>query len=188
MTTARYMTVLLFTAGMIALFPALQIRGNDNAQSDLAREGRNQLGGVAEHKQGTAGTNRETRGNTVRVFRCSAYCAGPCCCPGTADGITASGHRITKADYGRTKADYGRTKADYGRICAAPKSIPFGTKLRIEGVGVVNVQDRGGSIREAGDTVAGKVLRYPRIDLLCSSHNEAREFGVKYLNCEVVLP
>ena len=172
MTTARYMTVLLFTAGMIALFPALQIRGNDNAQSDLAREGRNQLGGVAEHKQGTAGTNRETRGNTVRVFRCSAYCAGPCCCPGTADGITASGHRITKADY--------------GRIVAAPRSIKFGTILHIEGLGRdVVVRDRGGAIKDAGEKVGGTVLRYPRLDILCSSHNEAREFGVKLLTVTV---
>ena len=134
MTTARYMAGLLLTAGMIALFPVLQTRGQ----------------------------------NVNRIYRVSAYCQNECCCQGSADGITSSGHRITKADY--------------GRIVAAPRSIKFGTVLHIEGLGRdVVVEDRGGAIKDAGEKVGGTVLRYPRLDILCSSHNEAREFGVKLL-------
>jgi 3D (Asp-Asp-Asp) domain-containing protein len=36
-----------------------------------------------------------------------------------------------------------------------------------------------------GDTVAGKVLKYPRLDLLCKTHREAQEWGVKYLEVRI---
>ena len=63
-------------------------------------------------------------------------------CCGKTDGITASG-----------------TYATVGRTCAAPKNLPFGARLYIEGVGYRIVEDRGGAIR--GN----------KIDVLCANHS-----------------
>lgn len=62
-------------------------------------------------------------------------------CCGNTRGITASG-----------------TTATVGRTCAAPKDIPFGTRLWIEGIGERVVEDRGGAVN-------GK-----KIDVLCADH------------------
>lgn len=79
----------------------------------------------------------------------TAYC--PCveCC-GKTDGITASGEKATQ-----------------GITVAMNKSIPFGTKIYIDGVGERIVQDRGGAIK--GN----------KIDLYFDSHKKALEFGRK---------
>jgi 3D (Asp-Asp-Asp) domain-containing protein len=77
----------------------------------------------------------------------TAYCACVQCC-GKTDGITASG-----------------VKAVEGVTVATDKSIPFGTKIYIDGVGERIVQDRGGAIK--GN----------RIDLYFESHQEALNFG-----------
>lgn len=63
-------------------------------------------------------------------------------CCGSTRGMTASG-----------------TTATVGRTCAAPKSIPFGTVLYIEGIGYRTVEDRGGAIK--GN----------KIDVLCEDHD-----------------
>jgi 3D (Asp-Asp-Asp) domain-containing protein len=62
------------------------------------------------------------------------------------------------------------TRADYRRgIVAADKSVPFGTKLMIDGLeGVYTVRDRGG--RVVGN----------HLDILVKSHWEARKWGVQY--------
>lgn len=77
----------------------------------------------------------------------TAYCACVQCC-GKTDGITASG-----------------VKAVEGVTVATDKSIPFGTKIYIDGVGERIVQDRGGAIK--GN----------RIDLYFSDHQSALNFG-----------
>lgn len=77
----------------------------------------------------------------------TAYCACVQCC-GKTDGITASG-----------------VKAVEGVTVAMNKSIPFGTKIYIDGVGERIVQDRGGAIK-------GK-----RIDLFFNDHQSALNFG-----------
>ena len=69
-------------------------------------------------------------------------------CCGKTDGITASG-----------------VKAIEGVTVAMNKSIPFGTKIYIDGVGERIVQDRGGAIK--GN----------RIDLYFENHQEANNFG-----------
>ena len=61
-------------------------------------------------------------------YRITGYCPCVICC-GKSDGITADG----------TYAP-GFT----GRLVSAPKEIPFGTVLWIDGVGAVAVHDRGG--------------------------------------------
>ena len=81
------------------------------------------------------------------VYKITAYCPCERCC-GKTDGITASGE-----------------KAVEGVTVAMDKSIPFGTKVYIDGVGERIVQDRGGAIK--GN----------RIDLYFDSHQEALNFG-----------
>lgn len=85
---------------------------------------------------------------SLGVYKITAYCACKKCC-GKTDGITASG-----------------TKAKAGRTIAAPKNIPFGTKIMINGH-IYTVEDRGGAIK-------GK-----RIDIYFDTHEEALKFGVK---------
>jgi 3D (Asp-Asp-Asp) domain-containing protein len=65
------------------------------------------------------------------TYRITGYSACVRCC-GKSDGITADGTYAPAAKE---------------RIIAAPREIPFGTRMWIEGVGVVVVHDRGGAIR-----------------------------------------
>lgn len=53
---------------------------------------------------------------------------------------------------------------------AAPKDIPFQTKIRISGLGVFNVEDRGGAIVRVADDII-------RIDVWMNSYREAMHFG-----------
>lgn len=85
------------------------------------------------------------------LWRITAYCPCVKCCGKWADGITASG-----------------AKAE-GKLIAAPPEIPFGTWIDIPGYGMAEVLDRGGSIK-------GR-----RLDVLFPTHQEALEWGVKYL-------
>lgn len=67
----------------------------------------------------------------IGEFQCTAYCTEeyPHIC-GTGDGITASGAPVTA-----------------GLTVAADESLPFGTVLYIENIGVRVVQDRGAAIQ-----------------------------------------
>ena len=85
----------------------------------------------------------------------TAYCSCRRCC-GKSNGITASGR-----------------KASAGTV-AAPRSLPFGTRLRIGNLGTFTVRDRGGSIRGH------------RIDMWVSSHAAALRFGRRTLRVEVL--
>lgn len=77
-------------------------------------------------------------------------------CCGKNDGITRSGE-----------------VAGPGTV-AAPESIPFGTKIVVPGYGTGVVRDRGGAI------VDGK------LDVWFRSHTEARRWGRRIVECEVV--
>jgi len=85
----------------------------------------------------------------------TAYCSCRKCC-GKSNGITASGR-----------------KASAGTV-SAPRSLPFGTRLRIGNLGTFTVRDRGGSIRGH------------RIDMWVSSHAAAIRFGRRTLRVEVL--
>lgn len=81
----------------------------------------------------------------------------PCAkCCGKASGRTASG-----------------TKATAGRTVAASSQFAFGTKLNIGGH-TYTVEDRGGAVK--GN----------KIDIFVNSHAEALQWGVRYLNVNVV--
>ena len=96
---------------------------------------------------------------TVRM-RVTAYCPCARCCGQYADGMTACGHVIEAGD----------------TFVAADKRYAFGTEMIIPGYNherTVKVLDRGGAIK--GD----------RIDVFFPSHQEALEWGVKYLDVKV---
>lgn len=96
-------------------------------------------------------------GVLAKQYTVTAYCACSKCCGKWADGITASGKPAVQ-----------------GVTIAASRSIPFGTKLNIEGVGVRVVQDR-------------LAARYDsRIDVFFNDHKAALKFGKRNLNVEVV--
>lgn len=92
---------------------------------------------------------RKSESSKIEWFTITAYC--PClkCC-GKTDGVTESG-----------------IKAVEGITVAADESLPFGTKIHIDGVGERIVQDRGGSIK--GN----------KIDLYLSDHQSALNFGIQ---------
>ena len=83
----------------------------------------------------------------TETYIITAYCHCAKCC-GKTDGITASG-----------------VKAVEGVTVATDSSIPFGTKVYIDGVGERIVQDRGSAIK-------GK-----KIDLYFENHQSALNFG-----------
>ncbi len=89
------------------------------------------------------------------TMRVSAYCPCEICCGEFADGYTASGVRAV------------------GKIVAAPPDMPFGTVLEIPGYGRCRVQDRGGAITEG------------RLDVLFSTHEQAKQWGVQVLEVRV---
>jgi 3D (Asp-Asp-Asp) domain-containing protein len=87
-----------------------------------------------------------------KVYTVTAYCSCKRCCGPNAFGITASGK-----------------PAKEGITIAAPRHIPFGTRLNIQGLGIRTVSDR-------------LALRYNnRIDVYFNSHNQAKQFGIKKL-------
>jgi 3D (Asp-Asp-Asp) domain-containing protein len=98
---------------------------------------------------------------TVQM-KVTAYCPCSKCCGSSADGITASNHRIEAGD----------------TFVAADRKYPFGTEMIITGYDnsrQVKVLDRGGAI--TGD----------HIDVFFPTHEQALKWGVKYINVSIKL-
>lgn len=96
---------------------------------------------------------------TVRM-RVTGYCPCPKCCGKYSDGITASGHKIQPGD----------------TFVAADKRYSFGTEMIIEGYDdnkPVKVLDRGSAIQ--GN----------KLDVFFHTHQEALEWGVRYIDVKV---
>lgn len=72
-------------------------------------------------------------------------------CTGWGKGITASGVKTSRG------------------VIAAPRHIPFGTTIKLDGLGNFTVQDRGGSIKVKDGAIC--------IDIWMPSHQEALKFG-----------
>lgn len=93
----------------------------------------------------------------------TAYCPCTRCCGAGAQGLTASGRRIS---------------FNHGRFVAADTHVlPFNTKLIVPGYAgdaAVQVIDRGGAIK--GN----------HIDLFFPTHEQAREWGVKWMQVTVL--
>ena len=93
-------------------------------------------------------------------MRVTGYCPCSKCCGEYADGITANGHKIRPGD----------------TFVAADKRYSFGTEMVIEGYSngqTIKVLDRGGAIR--GN----------KLDAFFHTHQEALEWGVKYIDVKV---
>ncbi len=86
----------------------------------------------------------------------SAYTAAADEC-GKSDGITASGLKVAEK-----------------RTLACPREFPFGTKLKIEGLGEYRCEDRGGAIK--GN----------KIDIYVETKKEAFAFGRQNLTAEII--
>lgn len=93
---------------------------------------------------------KEPERQFLGTYTIYAYCPCEKCC-GKTNGITASG----------TKATVGRTVAS---------TLPFGTKIYIDGIGERIVEDRGGGITDG------------KIDLYMDCHTEALKFGARILD------
>jgi len=96
---------------------------------------------------------------TVRM-RVTAYCPCERCCGRYSNGQTACGYKIRPDD----------------AFVAADKKYSFGTEMLIAGYNnaePVKVLDRGGAIH--GN----------RLDVFFASHNEALNWGVRYLDVKV---
>lgn len=97
-------------------------------------------------------TGNARPGESLGIFRITAYCPCSRCCGRYANGITASG----------TVATEGRT------IAVDPAKIPYGTKLVINGHIYV--------AEDCGSGVNGN-----HIDLFMSSHERALQWGLQHL-------
>jgi 3D (Asp-Asp-Asp) domain-containing protein len=95
------------------------------------------------------------------TFKITSYCSCVKCC-GKSDGIMASGKKV------------------YNGACAM-NWLPFGTKVRIEGLGIYTVEDRG-----AKSLFGSKTNRIKHIDIWMPSHKDALKFGVKYKEVEIL--
>lgn len=86
----------------------------------------------------------------------TAYCACRLCCGASADGVTASGVEPVQ-----------------GVTVAAPRAVPFGTRVHIEGIGWRTVQDR-------------TARRYDgRFDVYFTRHRDAVRFGKRKLKVTI---
>ena len=93
-------------------------------------------------------------------MKVTGYCPCSKCCGKHADGITANGHKIQPGD----------------TFVAADKRYSFGTEMVIEGYNngqAVKVLDRGGAIK--GN----------KLDAFFHTHQEALEWGVRYIEVKV---
>ena len=93
-------------------------------------------------------------------MRVTAYCPCPKCCGEYSDGVTACGHKIQPGD----------------TFVSADGRYPFGTEMLVPGYNngqPAQVLDRGGAIK--GN----------RLEVFFATHQEALEWGVKYLEVNV---
>lgn len=99
------------------------------------------------------------------LWRVTHYCACEKCCGKWSDGHFASGKPVYVG----------------GVAC---NWLPFGTKLRITQGKIVTtyvVEDRG-----AKSIFGDKDNHKKALDIYCSTHNEAKQNGVKWLKVEVL--
>jgi 3D (Asp-Asp-Asp) domain-containing protein len=126
----------------------LENESYSSAPEDLARDQK-----LAERKARVI--NYEAPRGTITI-NASAYTAAADEC-GKSDGITASGLKVKEQ-----------------RTLACPPQYPFGTKVKIEGMGVYTCEDRGGAIK--GN----------RFDIYMETKTEAFQFGRRHLLAEIL--
>jgi 3D (Asp-Asp-Asp) domain-containing protein len=97
----------------------------------------------------------------AETWKITSYCACISCC-GKTDGITASGK----------KAEYGMVACNW---------IRFNCRIKIEGLGVFTVQDRG-----AKSLFGSKTNHIKHIDIYMPTHEQAKQFGVQYRDVTIL--
>jgi 3D (Asp-Asp-Asp) domain-containing protein len=120
---------------------------------------------VTKSKQETKVTKKtKTDKTNKKTFRVTAYCACAKCC-----GKWASKRPL---DNNGKPIVYGASgkKLISNYSCAAP--LPFGTKIKLDGIGTVEVHDR---------TANWVVNKYGKniIDIYMTNHKEASKFALK---------
>ena len=149
--SARIAAVYLFLAALLILFAALTVKTTGQPYKGEPPVIEDKLPGEDKPAEGCAAIDL---GEPLGGFTLTAYCPCAKCC-GKTDGITATG----------TTAAEGRT------IAVDPRVIPYGSTVTIyyeDGtVHTYTAEDCGGAIKEN------------RIDVLFSSHDAARAFGVQ---------
>ena len=105
------------------------------------------------------------------TFRVTAYCACEKCCGEWALNrpLNESGEPIVKGAAGKELI------AEYS--CASP--LPFGTQIELDGLGVVEVQDR------TAKWVVDKYGEYI-VDIYMTDHDAAWDFGLQYIEGELI--
>jgi|GEM_PF-1358440 3D (Asp-Asp-Asp) domain-containing protein len=131
----------------------LRMENTEDSDTKTIHSIENELLDRWKEKQADLWDNLPTEPFKVNV---SAYTAAADEC-GKDDGVTASGLKVTEK-----------------RTIACPPNFPFGTKIRINGVGEYRCEDRGGAIK--GN----------RIDIYVETKKEAFTFGRQHLLAEVV--
>lgn len=107
---------------------------------------------------------------TEKIIRMlvTAYCLCEQCCGKWA---RVPGKRVTSI---------GDDANVFDGVAADPKLLPYRTKLDIPGIGIKEVDDTGGAMRkDAENGICHIDVRFP-------SHQEARRWGVQWLEIEVL--
>ncbi|MCM8542990.1 MAG: 3D domain-containing protein [Lentisphaeraceae bacterium] len=114
----------------------------------------------------------------IKIMTVTAYCPCATCC-----GWKVNRYGNPVFNYGskrgyRKKVGYTSkgTRADIGTIAADSRSIPYGTKLYVQGYGFGVVEDTGGA------------LKGNHIDIFFNSHSQAMRWGVKSMKVAVWAP
>lgn len=104
-------------------------------------------------------------------YRVTGYCSCEKCC-----GKWSLNRPL---DENGNEIVYGASGAVLESGVSSGGTLPFGTQVELEGYGTVVVQDRG------ADWLTDK-FGENWIDIYFSSHEEAKEFGLQYLNGVIV--
>ena len=116
--------------------------------------------GKTDEKQNAEKKSEPAEEWRIVRMKVTGYCPCSKCCGEYSDGITANGHKIRPGD----------------TFVAADKRYSFGTEMVIEGYSnsqAVKVLDRGGAIQ--GN----------KLDAFFHTHQQALEWGVRYIDVKV---
>lgn len=114
---------------------------------------------VTEPDNSEPNSHQPDRCQTVPM-RVTAYCPCPKCCGRFSDGITACAHKIKPGD----------------TFVAADRMYPFGTEMIIPGYN----NARPVKVLDRGDAISGN-----RLDVFFPSHQQALNWGVRYIDVKV---
>lgn len=104
------------------------------------------------------------RDGAVRM-KVTAYCCCRICCEKFSGG---------------GKTSIGKDANQFDGVAADPRLLPYHTKLEIPGIGIREVDDTGGAMRQ--DAKQGIV----HIDVRMASHSAARQWGARWLEVKIL--